>query len=154
MWVFQGTCRHCSLKCCWNPWGRWVLGCFYPPCIMPACVIRVTICDTPGSGGFPWCGYTAVLCYLAPESGGGVHITTSALWILLFLDEGALMKASFILSIRWFVNAAMKVSIFFLPFLSILNLNLRSIFLNSAWTLSPSFLFSFLLLPLYNFFFF
>lgn len=115
MWVFQGTCRHCALKCCWNLWGKWVLGFLYPPCILPACMIRVTICDIPGSGGFFWCGYTTVLCYLASESWGvrQVCINSLALCVLLFLGGGVLMKASFILSIRWFANAAMKVSIFF-----------------------------------------
>lgn len=45
MWVFQGTCGHWALKCCWNPWGKWVLVYLYPPCMLPACMIRVTICD-------------------------------------------------------------------------------------------------------------
>lgn len=35
--------------------------------------------------------------------------------VLLFLGDGVLMKASFALSIRWFANAVMKVSIFFFP---------------------------------------
>lgn len=55
--------------------GGGCLASFALPCIVPTCMIRVTICDIPGSGGFFWCGYTTPLLFSTWKLGGeaGVH---------------------------------------------------------------------------------